>query len=232
MINIRKIITVIVSISCLSFVNVNASENDLSNFCYNDCSYEREQFRKYSKKGSSLAMLNYGLMLVTGKGGEQDIERGIKWIKKASSNGELSAQYQLGYFYTFGLHLEQDLEKGKKLLSRAFNKGLKPAKQYYEWVEKDAIKTTQEVYSQHKKRIDNIEKRSKSEGRVEQEGAKVEVISISPGFTYREVLKASIRQVCVAVHCGPEWKVTVMPVLKLAEKSERLFVNEDALLKI
>ena len=229
---LQKIIKLLILMSFVSFSSINANEYDLSYFCNNDCSYERKQFKKYAKRGSNLAMLNYGLMLVTAKGGNKEVEKGVRLIKKASSNGGIAAQYQLGYMYAFGLHVEQDLEKAKLLLERASKKGVKKAKQYYKLVEKGAIRATQEVYSTHLKNFEYTGKRSKTKESSNRENAGIEIISISPGFNYEDVIQASIDQVCKADHCGPTRSITPMPVLKLSNETELLFVKKELLSEI
>jgi len=80
-------------------------------FCYAngkgvpaDEAIARSYFEKASEKGSVTASGNLGLFLIRGRGGDQDLDRGVTLMTTAAEGGNLQARLLLGEVFYFGLH--------------------------------------------------------------------------------------------------------------------------------
>jgi uncharacterized protein len=80
-------------------------------FCYcsgvgvqRDEAHARDLYRQAAEAGSVEGKVNFGRMLVDGRGGEKDIEGGLVWIEKAASADSAGAGMILAEIYYFGQH--------------------------------------------------------------------------------------------------------------------------------
>ncbi|WP_448566268.1 tetratricopeptide repeat protein [Thalassotalea ganghwensis] len=203
----------LVIIASIGF-NVAANQNvEEYKYCQSDCEYEVKMFRKYMNQGSSIAEFSLGLMMLQGKGTEQNIEQGIRHIRSAALAKEPSAEFQLGYFYLFGLYVNQDFELAKKFLERAKLRKVKSASKYLSLMSgKEQKSQLVTVASQLTHKVNENLSMPNS----------VEVITVSAGFTYYEIMEAARIQSCPTNTCGPWWSVVLMPMVKLANEDEVL----------
>ncbi len=86
-------------------------------------------WRKAAEMGHADAQLRLGDMLLTGIGGESDVQEALYWIHKAAEQGQVEAQCELASCYYFGKIVERSEAKCIYWLSKAEEHGS-------EWAEK------------------------------------------------------------------------------------------------
>ena len=62
-------------------------------------------------------------MYLYGRGVEESLFEGMRWIKRAADNGDSEALYNMGYFYESGIGVEQDHEHALEWYRKAAQKG-------------------------------------------------------------------------------------------------------------
>lgn len=81
--------------------------------------------------GDKDAMFNLGMYYIRGIGTVQNLEEGIRWLKKAALLGDDQAAYNIAIFYHDGKMVEQDLEAALKWYERSANLGNEKARHEY-----------------------------------------------------------------------------------------------------
>lgn len=80
-----------------------------------------------AEKGDIRAQGELGVLLVSGKGSNQDIKQGIHWTIEAANKGLASAQYNLGTMYLDGQIVTQNYNEAMKWLLAAAGQGVPAA---------------------------------------------------------------------------------------------------------
>lgn len=89
--------------------------------------YERDDkqeafnlFQEAAQKGDAEGQYLLGLMLLSGDGVAQDVDSGLRWIRKAADQNLLEAVNKLGFVYLSGLHgAPRDIDQAVSYLTRA-----------------------------------------------------------------------------------------------------------------
>ena len=68
----------------------------------------RAWLEKAASRNFDTAQLDLGNMLISGVGGDRDLEKGFSWIKRAASGGNVAAQATLAKLYWGGIGVEPD----------------------------------------------------------------------------------------------------------------------------
>ncbi len=89
-------------------------------------------WRKAAEMGHADAQLRLGDMLLTGIGGESDVQEALYWIHKAAEQGQVEAQCELASCYYFGKIVERSEAKCIYWLSKAEERGSEWAKKRLE----------------------------------------------------------------------------------------------------
>ncbi|WP_394128772.1 tetratricopeptide repeat protein [Shewanella maritima] len=89
----------------------------------------KEFFKAYkilTKRGHSEAMATLAELYYVGYGTEQDIEKALKWFRKAGKYGVLAAKHKAGVIYLQDTEFK-DVDKGIDLLGYASRRGFSPS---------------------------------------------------------------------------------------------------------
>lgn len=86
-----------------------------------------ERFREAAERGHGPAAFELGEAYNEGRGVEQDLNAGAKWINAAATRGEPRAQYVLGSAYYNGNSVEQDYVRAANYLTDAADQNYAPA---------------------------------------------------------------------------------------------------------
>lgn len=87
----------------------------------------KEFLEKAAKEGNAEAKALLGKMYVLGRGGVQDVKKGLEYLEDAVEHGSSYAMAELGKLYVEGKHgVEKATDKGLDLIHRSIDKG-----QYY-----------------------------------------------------------------------------------------------------
>lgn len=85
----------------------------------------REWYQKAWDQGIEAAACNLAVMLLKGKGGDQDLAGGLRIYERMAEQGFPEARYNLGKIYEVGLYgCDRDLEKAENLLRAAMEGGV------------------------------------------------------------------------------------------------------------
>ncbi|HIP79369.1 MAG TPA: hypothetical protein EYH07_13030 [Kiloniellaceae bacterium] len=85
------------------------------------------RFREAALRGHGPAAYELGEAYNAGRGVEQDLNEGAKWINAAATRGEPRAQYVLGSAYYAGDDVEQDFIRAARYLTDSAEQGYAPA---------------------------------------------------------------------------------------------------------
>ena len=86
-----------------------------------------DRFREAAERGHGPAAFELGEAYNEGRGVDQDLNAGAKWINAAATRGEPRAQYVLGSAYYNGNSVEQDFVRAANYLTDAANQNYAPA---------------------------------------------------------------------------------------------------------
>lgn len=86
-----------------------------------------QRFREAAERGHGPAAFELGEAYNEGRGVDQDLNAGAKWINAAAARGERRAQYTLGAAYYNGNNVEQDYVRAATYLTDAANQDYAPA---------------------------------------------------------------------------------------------------------
>ena len=76
-----------------------------------------------AEKGDATAQATLGFDYLYGRGVKQDIELGVKWIRKAAGQGDAGSQHNLGYIYANGLGVATNSSEAFKWYRTAAEQG-------------------------------------------------------------------------------------------------------------
>ncbi|WP_299616608.1 hypothetical protein [Pelagibius sp.] len=86
-----------------------------------------QRFREAAERGHGPAAFELGEAYNEGRGVDQDLNAGAKWINAAAARGERRAQYTVGAAYYNGNNVEQDYVRAATYLADAANQDYAPA---------------------------------------------------------------------------------------------------------
>lgn len=213
MMNLRNstfaIISAVLVLSTVSIFSMSARAIELTDMCESDCKNELLFFRKYSKKGSSLADLSLAIMYYRGIGTERNLKTATRFLYKSARAGEPGAQYQLGYFLMHGLYLEQDLPSAKAWFKRAAKRHTLDSKQ-------KILEINNLIKNEEKPTLVALHSGSITPSNTS-DSQLIENITVVLSVDYRQILEAAEAQVCTHESCGPSWTSILAPLIKIAD---------------
>lgn len=86
-----------------------------------------QRFREAAERGHGPAAFELGEAYNEGRGVDQDLNAGAKWINAAAARGERRAQYSVGAAYYNGNNVEQDYVRAANYLTDAAKQDYAPA---------------------------------------------------------------------------------------------------------
>lgn len=106
-----------------------AIEQQTSSGLCNDgsCRPHIMMLHRLTRNGDLTAMSILAMLYVTGDGVEQDIERGVGWMKRAASGGNPMANFTLATWYRQGTFVEQDAAEADRYLQHGVDHQYAPA---------------------------------------------------------------------------------------------------------
>lgn len=69
------------------------------------------ELKSAAEAGDRDAQAQWGLLLATGDGVEQNVEDGLAWMRRAGQQGEITAMFNLGVILDNGLDCEPDMDE-------------------------------------------------------------------------------------------------------------------------
>ena len=104
------------------------SQVDEDKVCADDsCKRQFKKLFKYARYGNPEALFLVGTALLTGDGMDQDVDRGVHYLKKAVLGGSARAAWHLAQTYRDGRWLDRDPVEANHYLQRAAKQGFGPA---------------------------------------------------------------------------------------------------------
>ncbi len=94
---------------------------------YRNAKKARACFKQGAEWGHVCAMYNYGEMALEGDGGDQDVDEGVEWIRKAAQKGDRQAKLALGALYEDGIGMKQSNRNARVWYKKAADDGCKQA---------------------------------------------------------------------------------------------------------
>ncbi|KGK01100.1 tetratricopeptide repeat protein [Thalassotalea sp. ND16A] len=92
-----------------------------------------KQFRSAAKYGSVKGQYKTAMMYIN-NAEFMDLDKGVKYLKKAARNNNVSSSFLLGIMYFSPDFYEQDFDEADKWLSKAYRKGFKKMPAYIEFM--------------------------------------------------------------------------------------------------
>ena len=94
-----------------------------------------KQYRSAAKYGSVKGQYKAAMMYINNEE-FLDLDKGVKYLKKAARNNNVGSSFLLGLMYFSPDFYEQDFEEADKWLSKAYQKGFKKMPAYIEYMKK------------------------------------------------------------------------------------------------
>ena len=87
-----------------------------------------QELKIAAEAGDPEAQAQWGLLLATGDGVEQDVEGGLDWMRKAGQQGDITAMFNIGVILENGLDCDPDMDEAALWFWQAAEAGDSQAK--------------------------------------------------------------------------------------------------------
>lgn len=116
-----RILLIIFSISLFAFSKQSLASTGVAiASCETEtCKEKFKNFKKFAKNGSPQAQMVLAGMYYSGYGVDKNVNRALRWYRKASRHQLSFATYRAGLMFLFEPEVEQNIPKGLEFLERA-----------------------------------------------------------------------------------------------------------------